>query len=90
MTKHTPAIIVLALILLTCLGAKADDPNLMTREQLLPMIGNPQVIIIDVRTKYEWDGSASKIKGAVREEGMRFASWINKYPKEKVIVLYCA
>ncbi len=65
-------------------------PQVMTKEQLLPLLGKPDVIIIDVRTNYDWDHSKVKIKGAVREEGMKFGSWMNKYPKDKTIVLYCA
>jgi rhodanese-related sulfurtransferase len=68
----------------------ADDPHMMTKEQLVPLLGKPDVIIIDVRTKYDWDNSKVKIKGAVREEGMKFGQWMNKYPKDKTIVLYCA
>ncbi len=54
------------------------------------MLGKPDVIIIDVRTNYDWDKSKEKIKGAVREEGTKFNSWMKKYPKDKTIVLYCA
>jgi|WetSurMetagenome_2_1015567.scaffolds.fasta_scaffold793707_1 rhodanese-related sulfurtransferase len=68
----------------------ADDPHMMTKEQLVPLLGKSDVIIIDVRTKYDWDTSKVKIKGAVREEGMKFGQWMNKYPKDKTIVLYCA
>jgi rhodanese-related sulfurtransferase len=62
----------------------------MTKEQLLPMLGKSDVIIIDVRSKYDWDESKVKIKGAVREDGLKFGSWMKKYPKDKTIVLYCA
>lgn len=54
------------------------------------MLGKPDVVIIDVRTNYDWDNSKVKIPGAVKEEGMKFASWMSKYPKDKTIVLYCA
>ena len=89
--KHvvsTVALLVLAVF--ACGVARADDTHTMTKEQLLPLLGKPNVIIIDVRTNYDWDNSKVKIKGAVREEGMKFGSWMNKYPKDKTIVLYCA
>ena len=70
--------------------ARADDRRLMTKEQFLPLLGKPDVVVIDVRTAYDWDKSDRKIKGAVREEGMKFASWKDKYPKDKTLVLYCA
>jgi rhodanese-related sulfurtransferase len=70
---------------------KADDTTpFMTKEQLRPLLGRPDVIIIDVRTKYDWDTSKTMIPGAVREEGMKFGTWMNKYPKDKTIVIYCA
>lgn len=71
-------------------AARADDQHMMTKEQLRPLLGKPDVVVIDVRTNYDWDNSKTKIKGAVREEGMKFGSWMNKYPKDKTIVLYCA
>jgi rhodanese-related sulfurtransferase len=86
----------LCFLVLLLLGAflaspvRADDPHMMTKEQLRPLLGSSNLIIIDVRTNYDWDNSKTKIKGAVREEGMKFASWMNKYPKDKTIVLYCA
>jgi rhodanese-related sulfurtransferase len=85
---------ILALILLNVfigpIMVHADDGRLMTKEQLRPLLGSPDLIIIDVRTNYDWDNSKTKIKGAVREEGMKFGSWMNKYPKDKTIVIYCA
>ena len=66
------------------------DDHLITVDQLVPLLAKPNVIIIDVRTKYDWDTSKEKIKGAVHEEGMKFASWMNKYPKDRTIILYCA
>ena len=90
MVKNAVSAVLLALILLACGIVWADDARTMTKEQLLPLLGKPDVIIIDVRTKYDWDSSKVKIPGAVREEGMRLGSWMTKYPKDKTIVLYCA
>ena len=89
MLKSLASIVFLTLIILAGV-AKADDPLMMTKEQLVPLLGKPDIIIIDVRTNYDWDSSKVKIKGAVREEGMKFASWMKKYPKDKTIVFYCA
>jgi predicted sulfurtransferase len=90
MLKYAVSVAVVVLIALACGIAKADDTHAVTKEQLLSMSGKPDVIIIDVRTHYDWDHSNAKIKGAVREEGLKFGSWMNKYPKDKTIVLYCA
>ena len=89
MLKSVVSIVLLALVALVGV-ARADGGHMMTKEQLLPLLGKPDVIVIDVRTNYDWDSSKVKIKGAVREEGMKFASWMKKYPKDKTIVFYCA
>jgi len=90
MVKYVVSTVVLVLVTLAFGLARADDTRSMTKEQLRSMLGKPDVIVIDVRTNYDWDNSKVKIPGAVKEEGMKFASWMNKYPKDKTIVLYCA
>ena len=90
MAKYVLSFILLALAVLAGGVAKADDSHAMTKEQLLPLLGKSDVIILDVRTKYDWDTSKVKIKGAVHEEGMKFGAWMNKYPKDKTLILYCA
>lgn len=90
MVKQAVSAAILVLMVLASGMALADDSRFMTREQLLPLLGKPDVVVIDVRTVYDWDKSHFKIKGAVREEGLKFASWKDKYPKDKTIVLYCA
>jgi len=69
--------------------ASADAPR-MSKEELKRRLGDKDIVIIDVRTGYDWDKSDSKIKGAVREDPHDAASWAKKYNKEKTIVLYCS
>ena len=52
-------------------------------------LGNPDLVVIDVRTAHDWDDSKAKIKGSVREDAHNLGSWINKYPKDKTIVFSC-
>jgi hypothetical protein len=85
--------VLLVLLVLLIAGSSqtvfcADDVPRMTKEELKGQIGNPDFVIVDVRTAYEWQTTNSKIKGAVREEAMKLGSWINKYPKDKTIVFY--
>jgi len=89
MAKYVVSTVALLLIVIVCGISYADNAYMMTKEQLLPLLGKSDVIVIDVRTNYSWDKSDVKIKGALREETMRFGSWMNKYPKDKTIVLYC-
>ncbi len=90
MAKYLFPFVLLLIAVFACGAEKTGDTRMMSAAQLLPMLEKRDLIIIDVRTSYEWDKSKVKIKGAVREEGMRFGSWMNKYPKDKIIVLYCA
>ena len=68
----------------------AADVSRMTKEELKTMLGNPDVIILDVRSGTDWRASESKIKGAIREESYQTRSWADKYDKGKTYVLYCA
>ena len=70
--------------------AKSADAPRMTKDELKGMLGNPDLVIVDVRYGKDWTDSDLKIKGAVREDPKVFESWANKYPKNKTIVLYCA
>ncbi len=70
--------------------ALAADAPRMEKDQLKASLGNPGVVIIDVRSYTDWIFSNDKIKGAVRENYRDFEEWSAKYPKDKTIVLYCA
>jgi hypothetical protein len=70
--------------------AQSRDVPRMTKEELKAWMGNPDVIIIDVRRGRDWTDSDSKIRGAIREDPEAIQSWANKYSKDKILVLYCA
>jgi len=88
--KYVVAMALMVLIVLANDVARADDDHSMTKEQLLPLLGKSDVIIIDVSSNEGWDSRDKKIPGALREEPMKFESWMNKYPKDKTIILYCS
>jgi hypothetical protein len=71
-------------------AAVADEVPRMSKEELRAMLGNPAVVIIDVRSGKDWEASQTKIKGAVREEPRQAKSWADKYDRNKTYVLYCA
>jgi len=75
--------------ILTTFAKSADVPR-MTKDELKVMLGNPDLVIIDVRAKKDWTDGDSKIKGAIREDPESVKSWAEKYSKDKTIVLYCA
>jgi rhodanese-related sulfurtransferase len=81
----TAIILLAAGIFTTCEG---DIPR-MSKDDLKAMLGSPDLVIIDVRLEGDWNKSDSKIMGAIREDPDHVESWANKYPKDKVLVLYC-
>ena len=75
--------------ILTTFAESADVPR-MTKDELKAMLGNSDLVILDVRYKKDWTDSDSKIKGAIREDPESIKSWVEKYSKDKTFVLYCA
>ncbi len=71
-------------------AARADEVPRITKEELRNLLGNPDVIVLDVRTGASWKEDKLKIKGAVREDPKEVSSWAPKYPKDKILVFYCA
>lgn len=76
----------LSIFLLT--EAFAAEVPRITKEDLQAMLSNPELIIIDVRSDGDWTSGDSKIKGALREDPGKLGTWIEKYPKEKTLILY--
>jgi len=62
----------------------------MTREELKAslLLGNPDLMILDVRVAREWERSKEKIQGAIREDPEKVKNWADQYPKDKTLVLY--
>ena len=83
-------ILSLAIVVIFTLTALAQEISKITKEEVKEMFGNSDLIIIDVRLGRDWDGSVLKIKGAIKEDPRNVSSWIDKYPKDKVLVFYCA
>ncbi len=62
----------------------------MTKEELRSLLGNPDVIIIDVSVEEDYKENKFKIQGAVREDAEKdLNTWADKYPKDKTLVFYC-
>jgi len=67
----------------------AKDVPRMQVDELNARLGDPALVVVDVRTAGDWEGSTAKIKGAIREASKSVADWASNYPKDKTIVLYC-
>ena len=66
----------------------ASEVTRISVEELKAMLGNPDVIILDVDREGNWEDRDRKILGAVRENPKEIESWSHKYPKDKTLVLY--
>ena len=91
-TRLCPMIAVLVLFLQGCAHAPTSEIKVprITKEKVMSVLGSPEVIILDVRSARDWKNAEWKIKGAVREDQKEESSvWMDKYPKEKTLILYC-
>jgi len=79
-----------ALSSFTLTGVFAAEAPRIEKDDLKSKLGNPDVVIIDVRSYTDWLLGGDKVKGAVRENYRDFDGWQAKYPKDKTLVLYCA
>jgi hypothetical protein len=82
-------VIFLGIVMFVSRLLSADAPR-MTKDELKTLLGNPDLVLLDVRAEKDWKGSDLKIEGAIREDPGQIKSWSEKYAKEKIIVLYCA
>ena len=89
--KRTILTAVLGLTVLGAVEIPADKraPR-MTKEELKPMLGKPDLVVIDIRLEEQWKFSNRKIPGAVHENPTVPDTWMKKYPKDKTLVFYCA
>jgi len=79
----------LALVGLTMISVfAAENVPRISKEILKELLGNPNVIILDVRNSENWQESEFKIKGAIRRRPKLFDAWANGFPRDKVLVLY--
>ncbi len=82
------------LILLLLLGwavlpqAWAQSPERISKEQFLKILGQPGMLILDVRTPQNWKESNRIIKGAIRKSPKNFNGWADDYPKDQMLVFY--
>ena len=70
-------------------GSNKDAPR-VEKDTLKGWLGDPNVLLIDVRAAKDWQGSDRRIKGAVRQDPGQTKTWAAGMSKEKKIVLYCA
>ncbi|MFO7802936.1 MAG: rhodanese-like domain-containing protein [Desulfovermiculus sp.] len=92
--SSTHILLPLLVLFLACtLSAQATENSQsprMTKKELLPLLESSDVVIIDIRTKHQWERSEKKIPGAVHEPPFEAAQWGDKYDRDKTVVTYCS
>ena len=84
------ALFLLLVSVLVSSDVSAAGPLRITKEELKQRLGNPGIVIVDVRGGSDWAGSKRKIAGAVREDANDVGEWEKRYAKDKPMILYCA
>jgi rhodanese-related sulfurtransferase len=82
--------ILAAAMVFAAIALSADDAPRIEPEQLKAKIGQPDLALLDVRIASDWGKSDSKIPGAVRVDPHDVSSWAGQFPKDKLLVVYCA
>ena len=88
--RYTAAVCSSLIVLVALHGYAGEKVPVISKEELKGMLDDPGVIVIDVRVDGAWKSSSQKIKGAVREDFYEVKAWAGKYPRDKMIVLYCS
>jgi len=86
---HVWGLALVAGVLMTLVAACNSAPRIAP-QTLKSWLGNPDVLIIDVRQPVDWQSSPTKITGARRLSPDEVKSWAASLPKDKKIVLYCS
>lgn len=92
MSRRIPFIFlgIMTLALLTSFCSARNDAKRVDKDTVRSWLGQPDVLIIDVRAPQDWAGSDQKIAGAVRREPDGMATWGKTLPQGKKIVTYYA
>ena len=80
--------VALTLVVACSLNALSGNAPRITPEQLKSMLGDPKLVIVDVRRNLDWNSSEYKIKGAVRADPTKVESWASSFGKDKTFVIY--
>lgn len=81
---------IVAMVIACSSVQSAREAPRISKEELKAKLGSPDLVLIDVRTRKDWDMSSGKIIGSIRMDPDAFDDWAGTLAKEKEIVLYCA
>ena len=63
--------------------------NEMSVDELAASIGNPRLVVLDVRSSTSWRYADEKIQSAVRVDSLQIPTLSARYDKDTILVLYC-
>jgi len=83
--------LLIAAALLGCTAARSADNEVrrISIDDLRARLGQPGLVVIDVRGSFHWERSQVKIPGAVLQDPVHL-EWTEDLPRDKTIVLYCS
>jgi len=85
------AILGVFVVLIACTNMQgANDVPRISKDEMKSKLGSPDVVLLDVRAKHDWERSDEKITGAIRMDPQTVDNWADTLPKDKEIILYCA
>jgi predicted sulfurtransferase len=84
------SIVLLNHLIVPAVFSQADDVPRITVQELKAKIDKGEVlVVIDVRTGNDYEGSKIKIQGAVRIPIVQMEERYRELPKDKEIITYC-
>jgi rhodanese-related sulfurtransferase len=95
-SKLLSGLVWLAVVLVSAVGIKAQQPARITAEELkTKMTKNEQVTVIDVRSSEGFANSGTTVKGSIHYKLRKLKSRLNfaplkDLPRNREIVTYCA
>jgi hypothetical protein len=89
------AVIIMGLVAVSADAPAAKDNETgdaprIPKKELKAMLGDPNLVIIDSLVGDQWETVNQKLPGAVHEDPDNVDAWADKYPKDKILVTYCA
>ena len=84
-------VVAVVLLLMGCLRDLLPEPGIprITKEEAKSMMGDSNIVILDVREPDDWNKSKEKIVGAMREDPEKdIKTWIGNYSKDKTFIFY--
>jgi Rhodanese-like domain len=82
--------VALTLVAACSLSALSGNAPRITKEELKSMLGDPNLVIVDLRRDIDWNSSEYKIKGAVRgnPDPSKVEAWASSYGRDNTFVVY--